>query len=241
MLGQFLEFSVNAPQLASSLDFYRSLGFRDFRVGDILHGPYAVIGDADMAIGLRSGENGGPVLTFVRPGLRDHLRAFKRRRIGFEFTQLDDDQFHEAAFADPNGQRVRLIEARTCSPPASTQDNVTGCGQFLEYSVATRSAEESAAFWQCLGFTRAAEGGEPAPWIRVAGCGAVLGFHEGARFRSGITFGAASLGARLEYLRAKRFEPARGVPFGRPGGTAATLSAPEGTPLYLLETAPDQD
>lgn len=241
MLGQFLEFSVNAPQLASSLDFYRSLGFRDFRVGDILHGHYAVIGDADIAIGLRNGEDDGPTLTFVRPGLRDRLRAFKRRGIEFEFTQLDDDRFHEAAFADPNGQRVRLIEARTCSPPESTPDNAIGCGHFLEYSVASRSAEASAAFWQGLGFARLAEGGEPAPWIRVAGCGAVLGFHEGARFLSGITFGAASLSARLEYLRAKHFEPARRVPFAEPGRTAATLTAPEGTPLYLLETEREED
>jgi hypothetical protein len=235
MLGQFLEFSVHAPSIASSLSFYRQLGWKDFRVGDILHGPYAVIGDRDVAVGLQQREPPDPVLTFVRPELASYLRAFKRCGVDLSFVRVGDDQFHEAGFTDPEGRLVKLLEARTSLPPAWTQDCVTACGRFLEFSLASRSADDDAQFWQRLGFERIAEGREPQRWIRLQGGGAVLGLHEQPRLASGITFRCTSLDARLAYLQAKGIAVASGAPFAAERNRAATLTAPEGTPIYLLD------
>ena len=234
MLGQFLEFSVRAASITSSLNFYRSLGFKDLPVGDILHGPYAAIGDRDIAIGLHEHVADGPVLTFVRQDLQNYLRAFKRRGIEFSFAHVDDDQFHEAGFTGPNGQTIKLIEARTWSPGTWTAHSVTACGHFLEFSMSTPAAEEDAVFWERLGLERVDEGREPQRWIRLAGCGIAIGLHERAAFRNAISFGCESLAARVEYLEAKGVSSTRETPFaGHSRG--AKLTAPEGTTLFVLE------
>lgn len=235
MLGQFLEISVHAASIANSLSFYRSLGLKDFRVGDILHGPYAVIGDREIAIGLQQHGHGSPVLTFVRPNLESYLRAFKRCGVDLAFAHVAGDEFHEAGFTDPNGQLLKLLEARTCSPPEWTRDNVTACGRFLEYSLASGSADDDARFWQRIGFERVAEGDEPRRWIRLRGYGTAVGLHEQPRLASGISFSCTSFEARIAYLHAKGIDAELGVPFAAPGRRAAILTAPEGTPIYLLD------
>lgn len=235
MLGQFLEFSVQAASIASSLSFYRSLGFKDLPVGDILHGPYAAIGDGDIAIGLHEHVADGPVLTFVRPDLKNYLRAFKRCGIEFSFAHVDDDQFNEAGFTGASGLTIKLIEARTWSPGTWTAHSVTACGHFLEFSLSTPAAEDDAVFWERLGLARVEEGREPQRWIRLAGCGIAVGLHEHAPFRNAISFRCESLAARVEYLQAKGISAAREAPFAGHGRGCARLTAPEGTTLFVLE------
>ena len=79
-LGQFLELSVPATDLAASLDFYLRLGFSELRVNDIRPGSYAAVTDGQIVIGLHGVGLEEPALTFVRPDLARHARALARRR-----------------------------------------------------------------------------------------------------------------------------------------------------------------
>lgn len=235
MLGQFLEFSVSARPVAAALAFYRGLGFQSVEVGDIVTTPYAVIAAPDVAIGLHERDLEGPVPTFVRPELSAHTKWLRRVGIELEFSRLADDQFHQVGFVDPNARLVMLLEARTFSAGSWGSGNVSVCGDFVELSVPTRSVEESESFWGKLGCAVIASGEKPWPWRRVAGHGAVIGFHQTAPFPAGLTFHARDLAARLEYLKAKGFAPVRGAPVIARDRPAATLIAPEGTAIYLLE------
>src|SRR5262245_31677622 len=116
MLGQFLEFSLSAEPLARAFEFYRSLGFQPVTVGDQLEHPYVALSDGGVAIGLHARPQDGPLLTFVRPQLRDYARALRRAGIELEQAALADDEFNRVLFADPSGQRVALLEARTFAP-----------------------------------------------------------------------------------------------------------------------------
>ena len=116
MLGTFLEFGFAARPVGEAFEFYRSIGFQAVPVGDILDYPYAVVTDGDICIGLHEGEHEGTLLTFVRPDLKDYLRALRRAHIELEFSRLAADEFNEAGFRDPNTQLVTLLEARTFSP-----------------------------------------------------------------------------------------------------------------------------
>jgi hypothetical protein len=62
----------------------------------------------------------------------------------------------------------------------------------------------------------------------------VLGLHEAA-FRGGLTFRSPHVAARVEYLEAKALRPRAGAPIAADRVRSATLVAPEGTHLYLLE------
>jgi hypothetical protein len=139
-------------------------------------------------------------------------------------------------FEDPNGQAVALLEARTFAPGEWNSQNVSACGRFLEYSVATHSIAESRAFWEQLGFAPLAAGESPHAWVRLRGHGLVLGLHE-ARFQPGLCFRSAQLEARLEYLRAKGHGVRPGGPHSERIREAAMLSAPDGSAIYLVENA----
>jgi catechol 2,3-dioxygenase-like lactoylglutathione lyase family enzyme len=201
MLGQFLEFSFAARPLAGAFEFYRSLGFTSIEVGDLLRDPYVALFDGDVAIGLHERELPGPVLTFVRPQLRDYVRALRRAGVAIAQSHLADDEFNHVLFEDPNGQAIALLEARTFAPGEWNDANVSACGRFLEYSIATHSLDESRAFWEPLGFTAIAAGQSPHAWLRLAGRGLVLGLHQ-ARFRSGLCFPVAR--TRSAFATARR-------------------------------------
>jgi len=234
MLGQFLELSLAAEPLAPSYEFYRSLGFKPVEVGDLLKDPYVALSDGGVAIGLHARPQPGPLLTFVRPQVRDYARALRRHGISLEHAALADEEFNHVRFSDPSGQQIALLEARTFPPDDWNAHNVRACGEFLEYSVPTHSLERSGAFWASLGFAVVASGESPHPWQRLAGRGLVLGLHA-AGFKPGLTFQSEQLDARLEYLRAQRVDTRPGAPMAERGRESATLPCPGGSAIYLVE------
>jgi catechol 2,3-dioxygenase-like lactoylglutathione lyase family enzyme len=235
MLGQLLEFSVNAKPDVATLELYRCLGFQSLQVSDVPAAPYAALWDGAITLGLQDAKFDAPVPTFVRPNLRMYLRGLRHLGVEFAYARLADDEFNQAAFRDPNGQLVVLLEARTFSPAPRERASVSACGEFLEWSVATHSLEESEAFWSALGVQRIAAGDTPEPWVRLAGRGLVVGFHSSTGLAPGLTFRSPDLDARLEYLRAKGVTVQRGAPVAERDSKAATLLLPEKTPIYLID------
>jgi catechol 2,3-dioxygenase-like lactoylglutathione lyase family enzyme len=233
MLGQFFEFSLAARPVAQSFEFYAALGLGSISVGDAPHAPAAAFYDGAVTLGIHDADPTDPLLTFVRPQLKDHVRGLRRLGIEVEHAKLADDGFHEVRFADPDGQTIRLLEARTFSPGTWDERNVTASGVFLEYSISSQSIKQSRAFWEPLGFALVAAGDAPHSWLRLAGHGLTLGLHE-ARFRSGLRFRAPNVSARSEYLKAKGVAVRAASPLAA-AQPSATLVAPEGTALYLLE------
>lgn len=233
MLGQFLEFSVAAEPLADAFEFYCALGFAPVTTGDQLSHPYVALCDSGVAIGLHAREQSGPLLTFVRPQLRDYVRALKRIGVEIEHAALADDEFNHVAFSDPNGQQVALLEARTFAPGDWNRNNVSACGEFLEYSLPTHSIERSRMFWTALGLVPVASGDSPHLWLRLAGRGLVLGLHQ-ASFKPGLTFLSEQIDVRLDYLRARGVEERAGAPHAERTSRSATLRAPGDNSIYLL-------
>ena len=236
MLGQFLEFSLSAEPLARAFEFYRSLGFQAVTVGDQLEHAYVALSDGGVAIGLHARPQAGTLLTFVRPQLRDYAHALRRAGIELEHAALADDEFNRLELADPSGQRIALLEARTFAPGAWSRHTVRACGEFLEYSIPTHSLERSRAFWETCGFAVVAQGDAPQPWLRLAGRGLVVGLHQ-ASFRPGLSFQSEQLDARLEYLHAQGVESKAGAPVAGRGRASATLACPDGGSIYLVERA----
>jgi hypothetical protein len=235
MVGEFLEFSVSARPLAASFEFYAALGFTSQPVSDTLPDPYVVVGDGRVALGLHEREQDGAWLTFVRPGVRDYVRALRRVGVELEEARLADDEFHRVVFKDPGGQGITLQEARTFPPSVVNPNLVTACGAFFEYSLPAASLAASRDFWQALGFAPVASGETPHAWARLEGHGLTLGLHE-AHFVPGMSFRAPQLQTRLDYLRAKGVSPRAGCPLADPSQPSATLTAPDGLRLYVCES-----
>jgi hypothetical protein len=241
MLETFLEIGIETDDIAGAFDELQSLGFSFINAGDIREHGYAVASDGNTCIALHESSLTGPWLSFVRPDLESYVRALRRQNIELEIARLGEQEFHEVGFRDPNEQLVTLVEARTFSPATGEDIAASVCGDFLEYSLATGSIEDSARFWHGLGFETIAEGTEPHPWRRIRGAGLAIGLHESARLRPGVTFTADQIDARVDFLRAKGHGVKTGASIAPSERPSATLRLSIDLPIYLLEDQASAD
>lgn len=235
MLGRFLEISVGTEAIQESLQFYEALGFTQAPVGEVVTYPYAVVTDGRLFLGLHAAHIESASLTFVLPQLAAAIRGLEARGIEFEQRQLGEDAFHQASFRDPDGTLVRLIEARTFSPPLECRAST--CGYFTELGLPTRDAASACAFWEPLGFVAMEEQLEPFPRRVLASDVLNLGLYRSRAFRQPLlTFEEENMPQRLARLREQGFRLGDEMPDSLDASANAVLTAPEGTRLLLLRS-----
>jgi len=233
MLGRFLEVSVRAPDVQASIEFYESLGFVQATVGDALAHPYAVVTDGRLYLGLHAWDLPSPILTWVRPEVARHAEEFTALGIEPAFARLDEVALNELAFADPSGQLLMLIEARTFSPPPYAPQPATGCGYFEEFGIPTADLERSAKFWDQLGLVAFDAVDEPFRRVVVASTDLNVGLYDLDLREPVLTFSDAEMPTRIATLRERGYRFAPRLPRGFDPAKTAMLLAPEGTTLLL--------
>jgi hypothetical protein len=227
-LGQFLEFSVPAPDLGASLDFYLRLGFTEVRVNDIRPRGYAAVTDGQIVIGLHAAGLDEPALTFVQPDLARHARAMLDAGAELEVLRLDDDQFNEVGLRTPDGLLLMLLEAPTFSvsddelPPPLI-------GRCTELALGSTVLADTRAFFELAGFLGTE--GEDEDSVLLTAPGLSLGLRREAR-HAGIALHFEPPAAWRDLLET------RGVA-GLPSGRDYVLVAPEKTRLLLAQKVPD--
>ena len=238
MLGRFLEFSLAAPDIQASLDFYVGLGFSSAEVGDAWPHPYAVVTDGRICLGLHQEPIPAPSLTFVKPDLLKHLDALEKKGIEFEFRRLGNDVFNEVGWFDPSGQLVRLVEARTFSPSKRLANDTSRCGYFLEIAVPAPDRESAKAYWEDFGFVGMEELEDRLPHIACTSDYIDLGLYRPADLRRAtLRFEVDDVDGALAQLADKGIVPNGEMPPGLRSSPAAVLVAPEGTPILLTSSS----
>jgi catechol 2,3-dioxygenase-like lactoylglutathione lyase family enzyme len=237
VLGRFLEFSLAAPDVQASLDFYVGLGFSAAQVGDAWPHPYAVVTDGRICLGLHQQAKLAPSLTFVKPDLLKHLDGLEKRGIEFEFRRLGNDVFNEVGWFDPSGQLVRLVEARTFSPSKRLANDTSRCGYFLEIAVPAPDRDLAKAYWEDFGFVGMEELEGVLPHISCTSDFIDLGLYDPADLRRAtLRFEVDDVGGTLAHLADKGIVPNGELPPGLRSVPAAVLVAPEGTPILLTSS-----
>ncbi len=235
MLGSFLEFSVETPDIAASLEFYLRLGFTELHVGETWKHPYAVVTDGRICIGLHQELGVAAQLTFVRPGLLRHLEALEALAVEFTVRRLGNDVFNELGWADPAGNHLRLIEARTFSPSGVAERQPARCGYFLEIGLPAPALTESTAFWEGLGFVGIAEPYAPVPHVGCTSDTINVGLYAEQDLPAPtLIFEADDIPALRAHYATLGLQIARGGPAGLGTGAAVLLVAPEGTRVLAL-------
>jgi catechol 2,3-dioxygenase-like lactoylglutathione lyase family enzyme len=233
MLGRFLEFSLATTDIRASLDFYTSLGFSQAEVGEAWAHPYAVVTDGRICLGLH--QHATPAaLTFVRPGLLKYVDELERRGVQFEFRRLGNDVFNEAAWFDPSGQLVRLVEARTFSPSKRPATETSRCGYFLEIALPSPERESAKKYWEEFGFVGIDEADDCLPHITCTSDFIDLGLYLPADLkRATLRFEVDDVGGTLGPLAELGIVPNGELPPTLRAVPAVVLTAPEGTPILL--------
>lgn len=232
MLGRFLEFSVQTPDILDSLGFYKALGFNELSIGDVWSHKYAVVSDGDLCIGLHDRVFDSPALTFVRSKLAKRARAMTDHGFDFSFLRLDEDVFNELGFVDRDGHMVTMIEARTFSPP---DDDVGDslCGRWFEITLPAKDAMRAGRFWAPLAPKVLRIREEPTTHMRFDAGGMALGLSESiALDRPGLCFKCRDRERLEEAVEKHGFRSQRYPGFE---GAFSVIEAPEGTRLYMFD------
>lgn len=233
MLGRFLELTLRAPRILESWQFYQRLGFTPATVGETWTHGYAVVTDGRIAVGLHDADVPHPALSFVRPDLVRHLETLEALGVEFDSRVLGDDQFNEATFAASDGQLVRLLEARTFSPPANVP--MSALGWFEEYALPVADLDRARESWERFGFVAAAEADEPWPHLALTSDTLDVGLYRTRDFEAPLlVFDCDDLEALRERLATAGIEPERRLPKRLDPHGTVLLEAPEGTRLLVM-------
>ncbi|MBS0376774.1 MAG: VOC family protein [Proteobacteria bacterium] len=238
MLGRFLEFSLPAPRILESWQFYQRLGYAQAVVGETWAHNYSVVTDGRLTIGLHGEEAiTAPLLTYVLPELAKRVGALEDLGIEFDRLQLAEDSFNEALFTSPDGQQVRLLEARTFSPPDHPAP--AQLGWFEEYALPVADLAAAQAYWEQLGFVTASEDDDPWPHLSLTSDTLNLGLYLTRELaRPTLVFSTDDAGKLRERLADLDVAPEVKVPRALDPDRHLIVAAPEGTRL-LVGPPPD--
>lgn len=236
MPGRFHELSLSTSDISASLEFYESLGFWQAPTGDAWPHRYGVVTDGRVVLGLHEAPDFG-ALTFVHPDLAAVADALDGARVDLTLRQTDPEVFNQIEFADPAGQKVRMVAARTFSPADGGLEG-PACGYFAHYSMPARDRDAVAAFWEPLGFVAMPPEESPYELQSLTSDGIDLALHSPRLLPTpALVFCEEDMEERIRQLRHRGLElepPPRALAAAGNG----MLEAPEGTLLLLLKGSP---
>ncbi|MDE2295205.1 MAG: hypothetical protein KGL36_07055 [Gammaproteobacteria bacterium] len=223
-----------AQDLRAATEFYAGLGFSLAEVGETRRYPYAVATDGRVSIGMHGVEDLAPTVSFVRPDLVAHLDRYESLGVTLELRRLGGDVFNEIGWRDPGGNPVRLLEARTFSPPPTPSGNRTACGYFREIALPASARVASRAQWERLGFVALDEEGPLGSCTICTSDTLTLGLYEPRRIpRPTVVFESDDLPRVSTALTA--LGTSVNADTDEDGElTSLRCDAPEGTPLRIL-------
>jgi hypothetical protein len=229
MLGRFLELALLTDDPGTSWHAFRRLGFADATSGDVLTHPYGVVAAEGLALGLHA-KGDEPSLVFVRPDVAALERELSGRFIDVESVRLGSDVFNELALREPGGTLLRVIEARTFSPPAELPAR-TALGRFLAISLPCGDLAEARGFWERLGMD---VDDATQPWESLAIKGLPIACHETASCRELVVLFDATTARSDADLRDAGLSIGRPLPALRHRGHRLVRGV-EGLAMLLLD------
>jgi catechol 2,3-dioxygenase-like lactoylglutathione lyase family enzyme len=225
MPGRFHELSVTTADIGASIDFYERLGFWQAPTGDAWPHRYGVVTDGRVVVGLHETPDFGAI-TFVHPDLAAIAQSLDDAGVELTLRQTDAEVFNQIEFADPAGQRIRMVAARTFSPADRRLNQHSACGYFGHFSMPAREPAAIATFWEPLGFVAMPEDEDPYAHLSLTSDGINLALHLPRLLPApALVFCEADMAEKIGRLRAA------GVAFE---DSLPLLEAPEGTLLLLL-------
>ena len=132
---------------------------------------------------------------------------------------------------------MRLLEARTFSPPALAPSHASQLGYFEEFawSASTAAFAEVRSFWEPLGFVGFEPEAEPFDKVVASSRDLNIALYDVDLRTPLLVFSAAGMAARSAALQERGYRFVDRVPRALAAIGAAMLEAPEGTVLLLLD------
>jgi len=232
MLGRFLELAVLTEDPGAAWSDLQRVGFAAATSGDIWTHPYGVVACEGLAIGLHAVAEEPVSLHFVHPDIAALERELGARFIDVQSSQLGSDAFNELCLREPGGTLLRVIAARTFSPPPELPPR-TAMGRFLAISLPCADLAEAQGFWERLDMEVQQRDD---PWDSIAVQGTPVSYHDSASFREPALLFDGAQAVDDTALRTAGTSTTRSVPALR-GRRHRVLRSAAGLAFILLEKA----
>jgi hypothetical protein len=151
MLGRFLELAMVVNDPGEAWQRYQKLGFAAAETGDIWKHAYGVVACQGIALGFHARGAEDISIVFVRQDVAALHRGLANSGVQIEAARLGSDSFNELSLREPGGRLLRVLEARSFSPPAEVPER-TCFGVFRSLSLPARDLRAAMEFWRLLGF-----------------------------------------------------------------------------------------
>jgi hypothetical protein len=229
MLGRFLELALVTEDPGSRWSELQQLGFAAATSGDIWTHAYGVVACEGIAIGLHAAGDDPDSLHFVHPDIAALERELNARFIDVESSQLGSDVFNQLCLREPGGTLLRVLAARTFSPPAELPQR-TALGRFMALSLPCADLAEAQGYWERLDMeVRWSED----PWQGLTVQGTPIAYHESASFKQMVLLFDGAGAADDTAMRAAGMSAGRPVPLLR-GRKHRLLRSAAGLAIILL-------
>jgi hypothetical protein len=208
MLGRFLELALVSADTGEAWQQYQKLGFEPAETGDIWPHAYGVVACQGIAIGLHAAGDEPQGIVFVRPDVAALHRELVARGVEVEQARLGADVFNELTLREPGGMALRVIEARSFSPPLELPEQ-TRLGRFVSLSLPCADMEEAAAFWAGLDMPTQTV---TDPWEGLVVAGTTLAYHSRRSLAEpGLLFRGSAL-PDARWLKEAGLKPGKALP-----------------------------
>lgn len=208
MLGRFLEIALLTDRPLSAWESFQQLGFAPADSGDIWAHDYGVVCCAGLSLGWHAGGNEPLSLCTVRPNVIALERELEGLAVEIESAQLGPDVFNQLLLREPSGMALRVLEARSFTPPADVPGR-TLLGRFEALSLPLE-LEAAATFWSGLGY---AARETSVPWAGIEIDGLPVAYHLPRECPEPLlVFNRDGQGLELEPLLACGLERGRALP-----------------------------
>lgn len=209
MLGRFLEIALVTERPLDAWESFQQLGFAPAATGDIWPHDYGVVCCAGLSLGWHAAGNEPLSLCSVRPNVIALERELDALGVEVESAQLGPDVFNNLTLREPSGMALRVLEARSFTPPADVPGR-TLLGRFEWLSLPAREMETPTTFWNSLGYAARATG---VPWSGIEIDGLPVAYHtHGDCPGPVLVFSRDAQGLDLEALLACGLERGRSLP-----------------------------
>ncbi|MEO8315062.1 MAG: hypothetical protein ABI645_09730 [Pseudomonadota bacterium] len=173
MLGRFLELALIVDDPGAAWQRFQKSGFAAAETGDIWKHAYGVVACRGFALAFHARGAEDFSIVFVRPDVAALHRGLADSGVQIEQACLGVDAFNELALREPGGRLIRVVEARSFSPPADLPDQ-TRFGSFVSLSLPGRNLKDAADFWRLMGY---AVEDTKEPWEGFTVPGTPLAYH----------------------------------------------------------------
>jgi catechol 2,3-dioxygenase-like lactoylglutathione lyase family enzyme len=244
-IGDVTAITISSPDLETSLQFYKLLGFNEVMRFDFPF-PWIQVSDGALLIMLRQDAKPYIALTYYVKEIDRVVSELEQAGIEFSQKPKDTDMIKRYLMLSPDGLNISLVSIVDgfVQPPGPTmltmpqQDYFTPekyvnktCGLYGELAHPVTDLNRSILFWEKLGFKVLSKFESPYPWTILTDGLAVTGLHQTKNFSyPAITFFASDMKEKIDQLKNRGLKD-----YADSGPSNTVLTTPEKQHINLFK------